>query len=532
MLLALKDADSTITKLKEEKQKLEVNNRELSAHLALANNRIDFSKQDIHSMWKELIFHREKYHVLLRQHQEVLHAHSTCATGPLEQPYLHLSQEFEKLQDMYRHILGQNTTFKFETQRLMQQCVNAGLIPPPQNYTVTPIPALQPVRSRYATMLHSNSRFSACSTARIRTASLRACNWPSTSSSAQQGVFHAFTTTVIHFSHLQKAPQPGSIAQQLASPPSNSYTRNPSIANNPTIAAGPIQAYNYHRAQFTQPQQPAAQPMPPPQSRGQHPVFQQQIPATRPRRVIDLTDSGDGRASKRPRMTSDSNGYAQHSPGPVVHPQRQMHTHMPTPTPHQVLQQRNPQLRAHVVPMNHMQAQPTHQYHSQRSGPLNSYQQVPSSTSSTRVGRHRENALSDIPPPHTSTPLAMEGYGTVTDERGGARTRSQFLDGQMQVIGRPQQAYADPSYFANVASPVADAGIKRGERSTGTTVGSTPIATPPRVTTDDQIHDRESSLPSLTEEQTRQMRSEVADSMFTEPQEGDGTEARTCVLCE
>lgn len=146
MLRALKDADNTITKLKAEKRMLETTNRDLSAHLALANNRIDFSKQDIHAMWKEVIFYREKHHILQRQHQEVLQAHSACATGPPEQPYIHLLQELEKLQDMYRHILGQNTTLKFEVQRLMQHCVNAGLIPPPQNYVVTPIPALHPVR--------------------------------------------------------------------------------------------------------------------------------------------------------------------------------------------------------------------------------------------------------------------------------------------------------------------------------------------------------------------------------------------------
>jgi hypothetical protein len=127
---------------------LEIKNRDLSAHLALANNRIDFSKQDIHAMWKEVIFYREKHHILQRQHQEVLRSHSTCANGPPEQPFIHLVQDLEKMQDMYRHVLAQNTTLKFEVQRLMQQCVNAGLIPPPQNYIVTPIPAVQPGAAR------------------------------------------------------------------------------------------------------------------------------------------------------------------------------------------------------------------------------------------------------------------------------------------------------------------------------------------------------------------------------------------------
>lgn len=112
-------------------------------------------------MWKEVIYYREKYHILNKQHQEVLQVHSTCATGPPEQPYIHILRELEKLQDMYRHILGQNTTLKFEVQRLMQQCVNGGLMPPPQNYIVTPLPALQPVRklSCHMTVFNSHSRF-------------------------------------------------------------------------------------------------------------------------------------------------------------------------------------------------------------------------------------------------------------------------------------------------------------------------------------------------------------------------------------
>jgi hypothetical protein len=36
----------------------------------------------------------------------------------------------------------------------------------------------------------------------------------------------------------------------------------------------------------------------------------------------------------------------------------------------------------------------------------------------------------------------------------------------------------------------------------------------------------------LTEEQASQMYSDVADSMFSEPNEGDETQARTCMLCE
>ena len=159
VLRALKDASSDIARLNAEKKTLEHKSRDLSAHLALANNRIDFAKQDTHSQWKEVVYYREKYHALQRQYQELLRVHSACGSGPPEQPYIHLLQELEKLQDMYRHILGQNATLKFEVQRLMQQCVNSGLIPPPQNYAVTPVPALQPVRKplRNNTALDSHS---------------------------------------------------------------------------------------------------------------------------------------------------------------------------------------------------------------------------------------------------------------------------------------------------------------------------------------------------------------------------------------
>ena len=187
VLRALKTADSDITKLNTEKRVLENRCRDLSAHLALANNRIDFSKQDVHAMWKEVIYYREKYHSLQRQHQETLQAHSACATGPPEQSYIHLLQELEKLQDMYRHILGQNTTLKFEVQRLMQQCVNAGLIPVPQSYGVTPLPALQPVRNTLcrSTVLNSHRIYVACTTTCPCKTGLRTCScWPTTTNTS------------------------------------------------------------------------------------------------------------------------------------------------------------------------------------------------------------------------------------------------------------------------------------------------------------------------------------------------------------
>jgi len=216
---------------------------------------------------------------------------------------------------------------------------------------------------------------------------------------------------------------------------------------------------------------------------------------------------------------------------------------MPAPTPYQVLQQRNLQSRPQMVPMDHMQTQLTQQYYSQRSGPTNPYQQVPPPTSFTHVGQHRVNALSNAPTPPPSAPLVVDVYGAVTCEQGTTQFQGQLPNVQMQAIGQPRQVYTDPAYSANVASPTVDPGANRtespAERSTGTPVGSTPATAPsdslpasPRVTTNGYMLGGESSLPPLTEEQARQMSSEVADSMFTEPQEGDGTQARSCVLCD
>ena len=470
-------------------------------------------------MWKEVIFYREKYHVLQRQHQEVLQAHSACASGPPEQPYIHLLQELEKLQDMYRHILGQNTTLKFEVQRLMQQCVNAGLIPPPKNYIVTPIPALQPVRKLLCPIIvlqFTLAIFSRQCNQELYGGSPSpqlATNKFKSRSSTARCVPHIQDPTLISFSHLQKAAHPGPVARQFASSPSNPYTTNHVVANTPAIVAGPIQAYNYHRAQFPQSQQPAAQLMPPPRPPGQF-FSSQQIPATRPRQIVDLTNSDDERVPKRPRMASDPNVYTQNSPGPVTHLRHQAYAQMPAPAPYQVLQERNLHPRAQMAAVDHMQTQFSQQYHSQRPGPTNSYQQF------------------SPPPPPTNA-----GHYRVTGEQGATQIPSNLPNGQVQGFGQPGQAYTDLPHSANIASPTSDAGTTHtetpAERSTGTPVGSTAATAPldsSRVTKNGHMHGGE--LPLLTEEQSRHMRSEVADSMFTEPQEGEQTQARTCMLCK
>ena len=240
-------------------------------------------------------------------------------------------------------------------------------------------------------------------------------------------------------------------------------------------------------------------------------------------------------------MASDPNVYMHNPHGPMPHPQNHVYARTLAPAPYQAqaLQQRNIQSRAQV---DYTQTQLTQQYYSQRSGPTNSYQQVPPPTSSTHVGQHRATTLPNIPTPPASASMVMGAYGAVTGEQGTRQIQGRPPNGQMQAIGQPRQVYTDAGYPANVASPTADAGTHRIETPTEPSAGtvvSTPTATPPdllpaspRVTANGHRHGGEPPLPRLTEEQTRQMRSEVADSMFTEPQEGDGMQARTCELCE
>ena len=520
MLHALKDAENAVSKIKAEKKILESKNRDLSAHLALANNRIDFSRQDTHSMWKEVIYYRDKYHILQRQHQDVLRVHSTCAIGPPEQPYVCLLQELEKLQDMYRHILGQNTTLKFEVQRLMQQCVNSGLIPPPQNYTVTPIPALQPVRQPVCRFLSS-----------VELRNFQPSMQPGTSRRASEPAvgqqqlqlpvqFSQVRSSHLHllypFFTLPKTAQPGPVARQFVSPPLNQFATNPSAADNPAIIAGPIQAYNYHRAQFPQPQQSVVQPMPPPQQRGYTPVFQQQSLAARPRQVIDLTIPDDERVHKRPRLASDPAVYTQQPPGSLPHLQHQVNAQMPVPTPYPVFQQ---------------STQPAHPYHPQRpgTGPPNLH------SPPTYVVQYGTGAFLKTPIPSTSAPPVMGAYGAVTDGQTVTQLQGQSSNGQVQGAVPPRQMYMGPVHPTNVTSPTVEAsanhnGMTPTERPIGTPVvpaSTDSLPASPRAVSNTQ----EPSSPPLTEEQTERMRSEVADSMFTEPEDGDEAQTRTCELC-
>ena len=357
-------------------------------------------------------------------------------------------------------------------------------------------------------------------------------------------VASAFTPVVTPCSRFRKAAQPGPVARQFTSPPSNPYTPNLPAANSPTVLAGPMQAYNYHRAQFPQPQQAPAQLMPPPQQQvrqtppqqGQPSTSRQQPSATRPRQVVDLTYSDDERVPKRPRMASDPSLYPEYPSGSVTYHQHQAHAQVPAPAPHQVPRQRNIQPRLRMASADQMQPH-AQQYRPQRSGtgPPAPYQQVPSSA---YAGQYGTNTPPNVPTPPVSAPPVMDVHGTIAGEQPTAQIQGHLLDSQIQGSGQPPQGYMGPVHAANLAFPTANAGANHvgttAEQSTGTPVGSTPVVPPPvssQLTTNGHTRGRESSLPLLTEEQIQQMHSEVADSMFTEPIEGDETQARTCMLC-
>jgi len=295
---------------------------------------------------------------------------------------------------------------------------------------------------------------------------------------------------------------------------------------------------------------------PPPQQlqqalpkQGQPPVYQQHTPAIRPRPVVDLTHSDDERVPKRPRMTSDPNVYTQHSTGLPNRPQYPAYGQASFQTPHQI-QQRNPQPRPQVDPTGHTQNQSTQPPNQQRSMTApNPYQHVLSPTSPSP----RASSLSSVPTPPTSAPPVMDAYRVIVGELTAAQTQGKLPDGygQMQGVSQSRQMDTGPAHPASVASQnpsVADAGTNvvttvnpveaPAERSMGTPLASTPSAPPPGSVPvspqvmSGQVQGGESSLPPLTEEQTRQMCSELADSMFTEPEEGDEMQARACLFCE
>lgn len=330
--------------------------------------------------------------------------------------------------------------------------------------------------------------------------------------------------------------------RQFASPPLNSHVPNRSTVSNQMIVAGPAQAYNYHRVQFPPPQQAPVQLMPPPQQLQRTPP--QQLPSIRPRPSVDLSNSDDERVSKRPRVASDPDVSTQYPAGPSNYPQHPGYAQVPSQAPYQALQQRRPQ----VALMDHMQRLPMQPNYQQRPAaePTDLYRHGPPPTSPSF--RSLKNALAHP----TSAPPIMDAYRTAASDRGAIQTQGEppNAHNQTQEIGRPQQVHTGPAHPANVASripPAADARTSvatiaspaetPAEGSTGTPLASTPAAPPPDSasvspqTMNGQVQSGGASLPPLTEEQTKQMRSELADSMFTEP-EDEETQARVCMFCE
>jgi hypothetical protein len=334
-----------------------------------------------------------------------------------------------------------------------------------------------------------------------------------------------FTFTIYRYSYFLKGIQPGPAVRQLVSSPSSLYTPNRPVVNNPMIVAGPAQAYTYHRAQFPQPQQAPTQLMPPPQQQlqqGQPSVARQLIPTTRPRPATDPAIPEDERIPKRPRMASDPNLSTRRSPGTAYYPQHPLYPQVSVQVPFQSLQQRAPQPKSRMAPTDRTQDQPMQPHHPQRSvtAPTN-HAEPPTFP---HVGPSRASSLPEIttsiPTPPTSALPVMDAHRA----GGVTQTQDQLPDAhsRMQGIDQPQQAHAGPAHSVGVASPLA----------------STPVAPPPDSVpgsprgVNGQAQGGELTLPPLTEEQTRQMRSELADSMFTEPKEDDEKQARECVFCE
>lgn len=275
--------------------------------------------------------------------------------------------------------------------------------------------------------------------------------------------------------------------------------------------------------------------MSPPQQRS---PLQQQTSTARPRLIIDLTNSNEERASKRQRIASDPNVYSQPSPGSATYFQHQMYAQIPSPAPHQMVQQRNGRQRPQMVATDHVQNQPTQQYipYPQRfsTAPANLYQYGPPSTSTFYVGPQGATDLQSIPAPPMSAPPVTGVDRTVTGEQSITYFQGQPPDapGQVQGDDLSQQVHTQPTHPTNLAESSAG-------RSSGIPPESAPVAplpgsisVSPQATMNGQVHHREASLPPLTGEQIKQMRSELADAMFTEPDQDDEMQARICVLCQ
>jgi hypothetical protein len=148
----------------------------------------------------------------------------------------------------------------------------------------------------------------------------------------------------------------------------------------------------------------------------------------------------------------------------------------------------------------------------------------------------------------------MGAYGAVTGEEGTIQTQGQLpnANGRMQGVGQPQQVHVDPAHPANVASQTAS----NADAGTNMVTAAYPAETPAERSSRDSSRVNAGRTPSgfgsclaksdnersnagwgtvLTPSDRRtdqEMRSELADSMFTEPKEDDERQTRICLFCE
>lgn len=130
--LKLQKAENIIDTLRMDNSRLYIDNRTMRSHLALQNDRISFHESSADDQWRRTVDLREKNH-FLRQHQAELKARyeAHVAGLPNEQAFKTLLSELEKSQGMYRQAIAENTSLRFEVQRLTDQCKKHGLYTKP-----------------------------------------------------------------------------------------------------------------------------------------------------------------------------------------------------------------------------------------------------------------------------------------------------------------------------------------------------------------------------------------------------------------
>jgi regulator of replication initiation timing len=124
----IKQADTMIENLKFQNAKLFVENRTMNSHLAVQNDRISFHESSADEQWRHTVDLRERNHLLHMQQAELRKKYEAHVAGlPNEQAYRQLLADLEHVQGQYRQAVSENTTLRFEVQRLTDQCIKHGL---------------------------------------------------------------------------------------------------------------------------------------------------------------------------------------------------------------------------------------------------------------------------------------------------------------------------------------------------------------------------------------------------------------------